>query len=85
MRILKFSLEVVYEQSIEMPVGASILSVQPQRNRITMWAKSPEPNGEIRTFRVFATGDEVPDELSYVGTVKQFDDQFVWHVFEALS
>jgi hypothetical protein len=35
-----------------------------------------------RTFRVFATGEPVTPEYTYLGAFLQYDHQFVWHVFE---
>lgn len=83
--IWKFELEVTDEQSIEMPYGAEILSVQWQRDKLCVWAMvSPTTLSKSnRSFVIFGTGHSIPDNLNaqFLGTVQ---DNFglVWHVFE---
>ena len=69
-------------QKWTMPVGATIVHVQAQDERPTMWATvDPGQRRECRTFHVFATGQEVALPFHrYVGTVHV--GWTVWHIFE---
>lgn len=39
----------------------------------------------VRTFRVFGTGQSVPEDWMHVGTVRNPDGVFAWHLFERPS
>lgn len=67
-----------------MPQGARILEAHRQGRNLCLWAlvSSEAPLVE-RTFYAFATGEELPEDLTgfdFINTVV-FED-FVWHVFE---
>ena len=67
--------------TIDMPAGATILTVQLQDETPTIWALvDPDRPCETRTFTIVGTGHRVPDGLGYVGTFQQ--PPFVWHLFE---
>lgn len=88
--IWKFELKITDHQSISMPVGAQILSVQTQKNLVThedkicLWAvvESQAPKG-FKEFHIFGTGHIMTPGLSlrYIGTVQTHDGSLVWHVF----
>jgi len=80
MKILKYRLSGAERQTIEMPVGATILSVQVQHESICIWAEVEDYTSAGRTFRIVGTGNEVPEQCKYVGTVQQ--EPFVWHIYE---
>lgn len=87
MRILKYTIDDS-ETTFLMPAGAKIVSVQLQREKICMWAECPysetHPN-KIRKFRVFLTGQTIPDlGLSYVGTVLNRNGDYVQHIYEVI-
>lgn len=77
---------------IKMPVGAKVLHVGMQGTHwlgaaggACMWAEvNPEHDVEYRDFRVFATGESIPEDhahpLAYRGTL--ITEGFVWHVYE---
>jgi hypothetical protein len=71
-------------QTITMPEGAEILSVQIQRGAVCVWVVVPNVEKALveRHFAIFGTGQPInPDlKLCYVGTFQEGD--FVWHVFE---
>jgi hypothetical protein len=71
---------------VTMPRGAELLSCQVQHGEITIWALVDLTEDDVvRTFRVFGTGHDVPDALTfhhYVGTVQFMNGQLVFHVFE---
>lgn len=81
--IWKFPLEVRDRQTIAMPAGGRVLSVQVQQDQLCLWALvDPAERVENRTVRIVGTGNPfegTEDGLDYVGTVQV--PPFVWHVF----
>ncbi len=84
--IWKFQLEIKDEQSILMPAGAEILTVQVQHGIPCVWALVlPSVPMEQREFRIYGTGHPVDDSeifLSYIGTYQLQEGSLVFHVFE---
>ena len=85
-KIWKFSFQ--YDNSIKMPKGAEILSVQKQNDVFCIWALvTPENELEERYFQVYGTGSPIFEdsgfEKKYIATI-QFKD-FVWHLFERIN
>jgi len=81
--IWKFSLNVCGSQSISMPKGAKILTVQQQFDSPVLWAIVDPDQGDFeqREIRIYGTGshyESIPGE--YICTFQQ--NGFVWHVFE---
>ena len=83
MVIYKYELQITDEQTVEMPRGARLLSVQMQRERLMLWAvvNTNEPI-RSRVIRIHGTGIAISPEHNYafIGTVQ--DGPFVWHVFD---
>ena len=74
---------VTGRNKIEMPIGATILSVNMQGRDYCMWALvDTERSTESRYFEVVGTGWELDDNMSHIGTF--FADDFVWHIMEAV-
>lgn len=73
-------------QTIEMPEGAQILSLQTQHNEPQIWALvDPGADKESRTFRAIPTGAEFsPAGLAYVGTFQINDGSLVFHIYEEI-
>ena len=87
-RMLKYqvSSDTSQQVTVEMREGATIRAVGMQNHQIHVWAETPikaNPLTVTRTFRVVATGSDLPDPGNYVGTV--FDGPWVWHVCEVWS
>lgn len=87
--IWKFELEVEDQPSIEMPVGARVLSVGTQgvmeNRKLLIWAYIPDSSAakETRHFFVLGTGNPIPWSLAesvFVGTVQM--GTTVWHVWD---
>jgi hypothetical protein len=78
-----FKFPVGVGDSVLMPVGAKILSVQVQRGVPCLWALcDPEARLVRRSLKVYGTGHPVPDNPgTFVGTF-QLDDRLVFHVFD---
>lgn len=67
---------------LDMPIGAKILTTDFPRGVPTLWALVDEDaDTEVRTFTVFATGEDVTDEWDFLGTNKM-SSGLVWHLFE---
>lgn len=92
--IWKFPIKVMDFQTVEMPLGAQIISVQPQNGVLCMWAlvDSEQNKKELRRLWVFGTGNPIEGsaydafhqgKMIHLATVK--DGSFVWHVFESIQ
>ena len=83
--VWKFPLEITrHVQSVQMPGGSQVLTVQMQGDVPTLWALTFEgaPNIE-RRFRVAGTGWDLPaEQLRFIATIQ--DGGFVWHFFEVI-
>ena len=84
MRILKFKLESIGLQTIEMPRGAQILDVQVQRNEAQLWALCDESTlTENRHIAIYMTGQALlNDPGRYIATFQMNDGELVFHAFE---
>lgn len=72
----------------ELPAGAAILSCGLQRGQMCIWFLcDPAQPKHPRHLLFTGTGHEFPDAPDYVhiGTAMTEDQNFVFHVFEALS
>ena len=84
-KIWKFPLKAMDQNSIEMPIGAKILTVQVQGVAICIWVLcDPSAKKETRHFEVYGTGQEVIDDgtSKYLGTFQVANGEFVFHLFE---
>ena len=84
-RIFKYPLVVTDDQTVGIPGGSRILSVDNQNGVLTLWAMvNTDRPVEPRHIRIVGTGHEIADKaaasLEFIGTVLM--DPFVWHVFE---
>lgn len=86
MTIWKYQLEIDDVVTVQMPLGARILSLQTQDNIPCLWAMvNPTNPKERRYFLIVGTGHELPNsatEGTYIGTTQTHDGRLVWHVFE---
>lgn len=49
---------------------------------VEVWARHTDGPQEIRSFRVYGTGQSMPDNLAHVGTALAPGGQLVWHLME---
>jgi len=71
--------------TIEMPEDAEVLGVQVQRSMPCILARViPRAPLTARRFHWRATGGSLDGVGRYVGTVQSPDEQYVFHLFEAL-
>lgn len=84
MKTRKFQLGITDRQTIAMPQGAEILSVQVQHQALCLWALvDPGQPCQPRVFRIYGTGHSIDQEVGgYVGSVQMANGSLVWHVFE---
>lgn len=86
-KIFKYPLETTGVQTIDMPEGAEILTVQTQREVPCLWTLI-DPNAPPlkRTIEIFGTGHEVTDgSRRYIGTYQLYNGKLVFHCFELLE
>lgn len=84
MTIWKFPLEITDRQTVSMPGGAQILTVQTQNGTPCLWAlvDEGESEKEDRSIYTQATGGpfvDDPGDLIYIGTYQL--PTLVFHVF----
>ncbi len=83
--IWKYTLAVQDEQTISLPSGAQVLSVQTQGGVVCLWAMVDPAMPKVeRMVYVRGTGHPISMEIGpvdFVGTVQLFAGDLVWHVF----
>ena len=81
--VWKFRLVMTDVQSVQMPMGAEILTVQMQGEQCCLWALcEPENVTHSRTILIHGTGHPVGDIARYIGSVQMMGGALVFHVFE---
>lgn len=86
-QIWKYAVEVKDNQSIAMPSGATILSIQEQHDQIQMWVLvDPKLPQEERKFKIYGTGHTIQylANMKFIQTIPM-NNGFVWHVFEEIK
>lgn len=90
-RILKYQMQERIGQigKVEMPLLARIKHVEIQYGKVTFWVETSSDTRivEDRIFRVLMTGDEIPENWSYINTFIIRNGigsgaDFVGHVYE---
>lgn len=87
----KYMLQITDEQTVMMPFGAQILSVQFQkdhnhRDNLQLWALIDETstNKQHREIRIVGTGNPIEEHPGvFIGTVQEAGGALIWHVFDA--
>jgi hypothetical protein len=83
-RIWKFPVRVTDLQTIGMPLGAKILSIDVQKEIVCIWALCDE-KAEIakRTIRIYGTGHAIySDPGTFIGTFQMNGGNLVFHAFD---
>lgn len=87
--IWKYRLENVTSQTLKLPCGANILTVQEQGFSICLWvAVNPDEKRMVdRIFHIVGTGQKAQSlgDMNYITTLQQENGAFVWHVFETIN
>ena len=82
--IFKYVLNAANVQMIEMPEGATVLTLQVQHESPCVWVKvDPDAPAVKRRFVTYGTGHPCDDGPAkhYVGTYQVRDGALVYHVF----
>lgn len=83
--IWKYPIEITDEQTIKMPMGARILTVQMQGPQCCIWALvDPSKPMAERHIRTHGTGHEIPLGITtwaYIGTIQSHGGALIFHVF----
>jgi len=85
--VYKYQLQVKTKQSVYLPKGAQILSVQPQRDQVCIWAlvdtnADPFP----LDIHIYGTGHEMPEGANFrhLDTFQLENGALIFHVFQRL-
>ena len=87
-QIYKYPLDIMSDQSIELPESAQILSVKAQRDRLVLYALVDSSKVNVsRHIEIFGTGHPIflCASQKYIGSVVMPTQDLVWHVFERLE
>ncbi len=88
MKVFKYPLTITGKQSINLPAGAKILTVQVQKGDPYLWALVNEQTvlTEAKIIHTYGTGHVVtgPVKSSYIGTYQIHEGDLVFHVFEEI-
>ena len=81
--VYKYPIRIVAHQTIKVPEGARILTVQMQGDEACIWAKVDPDQREMElNIYVHGTGHTLHENaLMYIGTIQQCDGNLIWHVF----
>ena len=76
--------DITTEERLQLPVGASLLSVAEQHGRLVLWALVTPTNAlETRRVSVYGTGHPMPDNPGlFIGSAVMMQGELVLHVFE---
>lgn len=87
--IWKETLKIADKQTVQLPVGATILSLQQQAGDVCIWflcdknAHKKEYNFLVKGTSHFIDRSDLKKTPNFVGTVVQ--NFFVWHIFTDCS
>lgn len=90
-QIWKYSLMAGPKETLMMPKGATILSVQVKRQIPCLWVEcDPKAPKEERMIETFGTGEDIPCDMGverkYIGTfIVEGHTPLVFHVYERIS
>jgi len=84
--IWKYELDIVGHQTLMIPAGGIVLSVQIQKGVACIWVLvNPEKEKVERKFAIFGTGHPITTVNSgrnFIGTIQIDGGNLVFHVFE---
>lgn len=84
-KIFKYILEPVDVQRLDIPTGSKLLSVTEQYGKIVLYALVDDAQGGLDSFEIFVKGTGRPaddiDNCKFLGTVKLYEGELMFHVF----
>jgi hypothetical protein len=84
-KIYKYELKALDNQSIMLPEGAKILSVQTQYETPCIWVElnTELPSTVSHDFEIYGTGHTMPDcDRTYIGSFQLQGGALVFHLYE---
>lgn len=88
MNVFKYEIPLDEEFTLQLPVGARILSFQVQDGQPMIWALvNVHAPFESRQFLLCGTGHKINEDRiqSYIGTIQLLEGKLVFHLFEAFN
>lgn len=85
-KIYKYTLQPETGQYLTLPKGSQILSAKVQHERICLWCNVDVQTTleEVHFVYSVPTGEEVPVDAVFIGTVLLDEGSFVLHIFTQL-
>jgi hypothetical protein len=85
--IFKYPLVVKSFQTLSIPYGAKLLTVQVQRDIPCLWAEiDSEKVSEFRSIEIFGTGHPIPEgNRIYIGSFQLEGGNFIGHCYERIA
>lgn len=92
--IYKYTLQEASLNELRLPKHGIIRKVAEQHGNLCLWLEfstvilsSDNSETELRTFRIFATGQQIqdPELLHYIDTVIMAGGSLVWHLYEVIK
>lgn len=83
--IWKYNVKIDDVQTVAMPEGAKLLSVQVQHNLVTIWAMVDPRNLNVnRIIQMAGTGHDMSERImgDFLGTFQIESGALVFHVFD---
>jgi hypothetical protein len=83
--VFKYPIPATGDVRIELPMNAKLVLCDTQGASFNpvLWFEIERDNDhEMRTFRVFGTGHDIPDGYEHMGSVNHEMTGLVWHVYE---
>lgn len=89
--IWKYAIPEESKFSLEIRLGvhgknAKILDIREQQGIPKMWVLvDPDKKKYVRHFRIFETGEDIPDYMEHIGTFHVGQARLVFHLFETFE
>lgn len=89
--IYKYQLNTITNQTIKLPIGAEILTIQAQYDDPCIWCLVDPSiiNTEDRHIEIYGTGHDIIYDMGvdrkYIGSYQLLDGSFIGHAFERIN
>ncbi len=81
--IWKYPLDVVDDQTVQMPSQAELLTVNDQNDHFCLWVRVNTDNPLLnRKISIRGTGHPADDVGKYIGSMYPYNGKLVFHVFD---
>lgn len=85
--VWEFPFNLAGQFTLDLPRGAQLLAAQEQNGQACLWmlVDPATQSKDLRTFRVYLTGHDVPDEPGLLHRATFVMVGRAWHLFEVLT